>query len=131
MCTCAVQLCCELTTVNRVHQLCSSLHNVYSTFVICCSGSPSLVLCHIGLILCVFIGDCSHSAVQLFTHPLLSFPTITCSPPKVLTMNKRIKMMEPSLEPVPSCRIVPSYSTVQYHVMEHPKPKHIAHTIYC
>ena len=41
------------------------------------------------------------------------------------------KMMEPHLEPVPSCPILPSENTVHYHVLEHPKPKHIAHTVYC
>ena len=131
MCTCAVQLCCELTAVNRLHQLCSSLRYNYSTFLICFSGSPSMVLCHFDLILCVFIGDFSHSDLQLFTHSLQSLPSITCSMPKDLKKNKRTKMMESSLEPVPSCPIVPSDSTVQYHVMEHPKPKHIAHTVYC
>ena len=105
--------------------------NVYSMFVYYCSDSPSLVLCYIGLIICVFIGDFSHSFLQLFTHTFHSLPTLICSPPKVLIMNKRTIMLDSSLEPVPSCSILPSDSTGQYHMMEHPNPKHIAHTNYC
>jgi len=113
VCTCAAQLCCELTAVNRLHQLCSSLHTAHSTFVkyffwysfICLvlywSHSPCIV------------SDFSHSALQLFTQSLQSRPTIKHSPPEDLIINKRIKIIESSLEPVPSCPIVPSDSTSQ------------------
>ena len=68
-------------------------------------------------------------AVQLFTHSLHSLPTIIYSSPKILIMNKRNKRCCPHLSqfsPVPFDCL-----TVQYHMLEHPKPMHLAHTVYC
>ena len=69
------------------------------------------------------------SAVQLFTPSLHYFPTIIYSSPEILIMNKGKKKCCPPLSqfsPVPFDCL-----TVQYHVLEHPKPMHLAHTVYC
>jgi hypothetical protein len=68
-------------------------------------------------------------AVHLFTHSLHSLPTIIYSSPEILIMNKRKKKCCPHLSqfsPVPFHCL-----TVQYHVLEHRKPMHLAHTVYC
>jgi len=51
-------------------------------------------------------------AVQLFTHSLLSLPTITRSSPEVLIMKKRNAKILSYPEPVQSSPILPSDSTV-------------------
>jgi len=69
------------------------------------------------------------TAVQLSTHSLQSLPTIIYSASEVVIMNKRTKRWIHSLSrflPVSFYRL-----TVQYYVLELPKPKHIAHTVYC
>ena len=86
-----------------------------------------MVLCHIGLILSVFVAISHNPAVQLFTHSLQSLPTVTRSPPEILIMSKRTAKMLPVLSqfsPVPFYR-----PTVQYHVLEYPKPMHFTHTV--
>jgi hypothetical protein len=75
-------------------------------------GAPLLVLCHIGLILSVFIAISHISAVQLFTHSLQSLPTITRSPPEVIIMNKRTIKVLSCQQAVKSSHILPSDSTV-------------------
>jgi len=87
-------------------------------------------MCPICLKLCVFICDFSHSHVQLFTQSSQRLPTITRFQLQVLIMNKRsTKIFALSMRqfsPVTFYRL-----TVQYHVLEHPKPVHLAHTVYC
>ena len=51
-------------------------------------------------------------AVQLFTHSLHSLPTITCSRPEGIIINKLTTKILPTLEPVQSSPISLSDSTV-------------------
>jgi len=112
VCTCEIQLCCEHSVVNWLHQWCSSvlfthclqhicnlLFNVLLYWSYAIMVSFSVYLSGISLI----------PAVQLFSH---THYTITCSSPKVLIMNKRITKMLPCPEPVQSSPILSSQSIV-------------------
>jgi len=128
VCTCEIQLCCELTVLNQLHQLCSSLQLVcsilfsvplYWSCVKLDSFCVSIFLVFLSLLLYSY----SHSHYTLF------LPTITCSPPEVLIMNKRTTKCFPVLShisPVPF-----DYLKAQCHLLEQPKPMHLAHAVYC
>ena len=105
-CTCEIQLRCELTSVNRLHQLCSILRTAYSTFV----NLLFIVLlywsCAILVSFYLYLSVISLIAVvQLFTHSLHSLPIIIYSPPEVFVMINELKKMLPTLEPVQSSPI--------------------------
>ena len=124
VCNCEIQLRCEPTVVNRLLQLCPSLRNALLFRGLLYWSRTILVTFSLYLSVISLI-----PSVQLFTHSLHSLPTITCSPPEFLIMNKPTKIC---------CRVLSQFSpipfhclTVQYHVPEHPKPMHLAHTVYC
>ena len=107
VCICEIQRRCELTAVNRLHILClQDFCNLLFRVLLHCS---SAILFTLSLYLSVFS---LIPAVQLFTHSLQSLPTITCSPPEILIMNKSTKVMLPCLEPVQSSPISLSDSAV-------------------
>jgi len=117
VCTCEIQLCCELTVVNRLHQLCSSV-----LFTHCLPRVCNLLFnvlpywsCDIMALFSVHLsGICLITAVQLFTLPVQSLPTITCSLPEVLITNKRTTKILPCPDPVQSSSILSSESIVPH-----------------
>jgi len=128
VCTCEIQLCCELTVLNQLHQLCSSLQLVCSILFSVplywsCVKLVSFCVCIFPVFLSFLLYSYSHSHYTLF------LPTITCSPSEVLIMNKRTTKCFPVLShfsPVPFDCL-----KVQCHLLEHPKPMRLAHSVYC
>jgi hypothetical protein len=88
VCTCEIQLCCELAVLNQLHQLCSSLQLVCRILISVhlywsCVKLVSFCVC----IFLVFLSLLLYSYSQ--SHYTLFLPTITCSPSEVPLMNKR------------------------------------------
>jgi hypothetical protein len=128
VCTCEMQLCCELTVLNQFHQLCSSLQLVWNLLFrvhlyYSCVNLVWFSLCIFPVFLSFLLYSYSHSHYTLF------LPTITCSLPEVLIKNNRTTKCCPVLSqinPVPFDCL-----KAQCHLSEHPKPMHLAHAVYC
>jgi len=126
-----IQLCCELTVINQLHQLCSSLPTAYSVFVNCCSccsfigleSNWSHSLCIFQVFLSLLQYSYSHSHFTLF------LPTITCSPSEVLIMINRNTKYCPVLSHISPVTF--AFLKAQCHLLEHSKPTHFAHAVYC